>query len=554
MAVITIDIDPIIRLGPLELAWHGLTTAIGILVAVLIAVRYARRRGMDTEPLVAAVLWTVLAGMIGARLVFLAETETAALLEPAEWLGSQGFSFYGGLVFGGVAAALFFRRRGLGLTYLDAFAAGFPLGMAVGRIGDLINGEHYGAPSDLPWAIQYTNPGAEIPSNAIVYQPGGLYEVVLALAIAAVIWLLRDRLKRPGQMLWTVVGLFAVGRFVMFFYRVDSDTLALGLNTSQWISLALAAVAAGGLWVTGDRASRQRRVALAAALSLLAVMALLFTGCFDSDVEDSASNSGVQSLASEDPGPLHVHGLGIDPESGALFMASHTGLFRVDAGETEAERVADRYQDTMAFTVIGPGHFLGSGHPDLSEDLPPFLGLIESPDAGESWEEVSLMGEVDFHLLAADKERVYGFGSAWEGEGFLFLASADGGRTWTQRSIPGPLVGLALSPQNPELLVASTSSSLYASGNGGRNWRALQGRPGLLAWLRADRLYLAAPDGTISVSDDSGQGWRTTGRLDEPPAALGSGSGKLLAATHDGSALESRDGGSTWQIRFRANE
>ena len=107
-----------------------------------------------------------------------------------------------------------------------------------------------------------------------------------------------------------------------------------------------------------------------------------------------------------DAGPIHVHGLGINPSDNALFIATHTGLFRAPDGESQATRVADRYQDTMGFTVVGPDHFLGSGHPDVREDLPPYLGLIESTDAGVTWEPVSLLGERDFHVLEADGSRV----------------------------------------------------------------------------------------------------------------------------------------------------
>ncbi|MDQ3275042.1 MAG: exo-alpha-sialidase, partial [Actinomycetota bacterium] len=63
-----------------------------------------------------------------------------------------------------------------------------------------------------------------------------------------------------------------------------------------------------------------------------------------------------------DPGVVHVHGLGINPKDGALFVATHTGVFRIpESGQ--AVRIADRWQDTMGFTVVGPDHFLASGHP-----------------------------------------------------------------------------------------------------------------------------------------------------------------------------------------------
>jgi hypothetical protein len=76
-----------------------------------------------------------------------------------------------------------------------------------------------------------------------------------------------------------------------------------------------------------------------------------------------------------------------------------------------ARRVADRFQDTMGFTVTGPDRFLGSGHPDGREGLSPFLGLIRSTDAGRTRQPVSLLGERDFHVLEAAGSRVYGYGS-----------------------------------------------------------------------------------------------------------------------------------------------
>jgi hypothetical protein len=91
-------------------------------------------------------------------------------------------------------------------------------------------------------------------------------------------------------------------------------------------------------------------------------------------------------------------------------------------------RVAGLYQDTMGFTIVGPDHFLGSGHPG-SENDPPFLGLIESRNAGAKWRPISLRGEVDFHVLEAQGRTVYGFGSDWETREAMFLRSYDRGRT-----------------------------------------------------------------------------------------------------------------------------
>jgi phosphatidylglycerol:prolipoprotein diacylglycerol transferase len=245
---ITLDIDPTLRLGPLTLAWHGVTTAAGIALAAAVAWRWAGRRGLDREEVLNLAIVAMLAGIVGARLLYLAEQQPGELLRPSAWLDGRGFSFYGAMVLGALAAGAYAWRRGLGLRHLDALAAGFPLGMAVGRLGDLVNGEHYGPPSDLPWAIGYTHPDAGVPSSAVAYHPGGLYEVVLALAITPLVWWVARRVSRPGLVLWSAIGLYGVGRFFMFFYRSDSETFAAGLNAAQWTSLLLVATALAGVW------------------------------------------------------------------------------------------------------------------------------------------------------------------------------------------------------------------------------------------------------------------------------------------------------------------
>lgn len=84
--------------------------------------------------------------------------------------------------------------------------------------------------------------------------------------------------------------------------------------------------------------------------------------------------------------------MGINPADDAVIVATHSGLFRAPAGQQLAQRIGDRGQDTMGFTVVGPDRFLGSGHPDLRDDLPPLLGLIRSEDAGRSWQPIFLPG------------------------------------------------------------------------------------------------------------------------------------------------------------------
>jgi phosphatidylglycerol:prolipoprotein diacylglycerol transferase len=118
-------------------------------------------------------------------------------------------------------------------------------------------GEHHGPPSSAPWAVRYTHPEAEVPSPAVAYHSGALYEILLALGILAVALLMRHRWRQPGLALCSVVALYGAGRFAMFFYRSDSQALAAGLNAAQWTSLALVASACLGAWLIRRQGSSQ---------------------------------------------------------------------------------------------------------------------------------------------------------------------------------------------------------------------------------------------------------------------------------------------------------
>ena len=265
------------------------------------------------------------------------------------------------------------------------------------------------------------------------------------------------------------------------------------------------------------------------------------SGC-GGDEQPAADGDG------DGPEAGHVHGLGVNPADGALMIATHAGLFRAAPGSGEPSRVGQGYQDTMGFTVVGGDHFLGSGHPDPRAGGPPHLGLIESRDAGQTWRSVSLSGEADLHVLEAEGGAVYGY----DASGGRFLASRDGGRTWSQRGAPEPFGSLAIDPEDSDTLVASGQDSLYISRNGGRRWSDLADESGYLAWPAPNRLYLLALDGTVRASANDGRRWRSVGAVGGQPAAFEAGSPKAMyVALHDGTIEGSEDGGRLWRVRAR---
>lgn len=248
-----------------------------------------------------------------------------------------------------------------------------------------------------------------------------------------------------------------------------------------------------------------------------------------------------------DPGPVHVHGLGENPADGSTVIATHTGIWRLPEGSNEPTRVANRFQDTMGFAVAGPDHFVGSGHPDMSEDLPPYLGFIDSRDAGETWDEVSLLGEADFHVLEISGTRVYAFGSDFKERRSQFLTSQDAGRTWTESRVPEPIVSMAIDPTDSKTLVASGETRLFKSVDAGSTWRRVPGGPGLLVWRQ--KLHRVDQKGEISVASSPGEAFVRVGRVDGSPAAFDAGDKELLVALHDGTIMESASGRS-WKLRY----
>jgi hypothetical protein len=276
--------------------------------------------------------------------------------------------------------------------------------------------------------------------------------------------------------------------------------------------------------------------------SLLAVVVALAIGaCGGDEVSPVSERPGVSGPA--DVGLEHIHGLGVD--GGALYIATHTGLWMAPEGQTQPRRVGESQQDIMGFSVAGEGRFIGSGHPGPDQDLPPSLGLIESRDGGRSWRNVSLLGETDFHVLESAGDRVYGYDGARG-----LLVSSNGGRAWDARMPPAPMFSLAIDPGNADRIVAATEAGLFVSADAGRRWRPLSNElAGLLAWQDTGRLFLVDGAGAILVSDDAGRSWEATGTIGGQPAAFVAHDDELYAALGDGSVKRSSDGGRSWSLR-----
>jgi len=281
---------------------------------------------------------------------------------------------------------------------------------------------------------------------------------------------------------------------------------------------------------------RSRLVVIAIAL-LVAVAAL--TGCQKNDGTQSQSDTDKSSALSTS----HVHGLAVDSASGALYVATHEGLFKITGAGAKPSLVGQDRSDLMGFGIAEPNRFISSGHPASQSEVNP-LGLRESSDAGNTWRDVSLVGEVDFHLLKGRGSWIYGFDSSRD----LVLVSKDGGVNWQEQAAPSGLIDLAIDPSAPKRVVAATESGMMISSDAGASWDQLGPEVSLLlAWDKPSTLTRIDQTGSVEVSDDSGSSWKSTGAVDEQPVAFTRNGQQLFIATTTHRILVSNDGGSSWE-------
>jgi phosphatidylglycerol:prolipoprotein diacylglycerol transferase len=184
-------------------------------------------------------------GIIGARLLFIIEHWDFYSAGPGEILAlNQGGISVWGAVLGGVFGAWLFalwRKYPVGRG-LDLSAFGFLLGLAIGRLGDLVNGEHLGRATELPWAVVYTHPQSPAFAHSITvgpHHPTTTYEFFALLALLGVLFVVQLRLfrDRPGLTFFTFLLLYSALRFGLTYLRVDSDEVAWGLRTPQFVAV-----------------------------------------------------------------------------------------------------------------------------------------------------------------------------------------------------------------------------------------------------------------------------------------------------------------------------
>jgi phosphatidylglycerol:prolipoprotein diacylglycerol transferase len=287
LATIAIGMNPnLVAFGPFLISWHGFLTFISVAVAVYLVYRWGTGEGLNADALLTVAVWSILGGIIGARVVHIIDFwDTFYRFNPVSvfYIWTGGIAIFGAILGGFVGGSLYiivrnsdrflaiwgklFRFMGEpvraplpGIGHLaDIAAPALLLAMAIGRIGDIINGEHFASFTSLPWGMVYTHGDSPALGRAASH-PAVAYELLFDLALLLVIWPLRNRLRPRGMLFTLYLALYSTGRFFISFLRQEYNSYFLGLNEAQIVALAVVIVAVPLLvykaqWVP---ASRQR--------------------------------------------------------------------------------------------------------------------------------------------------------------------------------------------------------------------------------------------------------------------------------------------------------
>lgn len=262
---IIIDLNPnLFRIGPFLITWHGVFAVLGILAGARLGLWLLEKNRIDVGSGSDGVAWMVVLGLIGARALYVWENFkifAGGHLLRVFALTEGGISQWGGL-FGAMAGAYVWSRRSH-LSYwkiIDAAGAAAMIGLAIGRIGDVINGEHHGSPTNLPWGVEYVN-AATLGQPGQVVHPEVAYEMLLTLALLALLLPFHQRLtaKLPDGVTGLIyLGLYAGGRFFLSFLRTDPSVF-IGLRQAQLASalMVLIAVVVAPILFRRARAARE---------------------------------------------------------------------------------------------------------------------------------------------------------------------------------------------------------------------------------------------------------------------------------------------------------
>jgi phosphatidylglycerol---prolipoprotein diacylglyceryl transferase len=249
--MIVINVDPVaFSIGPVAIHWYGIGYIVGIIVGLLVAWNYARMVGITGEQIEMVFIWSVPAGLVGARLYYVIQQPLDQYLSQpwrifAVWEG--GMAFFGAIFAVVLTIVIITWRMRISVwKFLDTAVIFGSVGQFFGRIGNIINGDVLGYPTTLPWGFMYIHPDSFAPRHDIAYQPAAVYEMIINVIIFSLLWSLRKRVK-TGILFFIYLICYSISQIIVFIWR-DNEIIIWGLKQAQLTSIGVLAAALIGLY------------------------------------------------------------------------------------------------------------------------------------------------------------------------------------------------------------------------------------------------------------------------------------------------------------------
>lgn len=252
----------LVQLGTFELRSYGIILALSFFLGLWLSAREAKTRGLDPALVHDFAFYALLGGIVGARIYYVVFSDPAYFLQKpweivAVWHG--GIGIIGALAGGFLAALWYCRKKQLSFwRFADALAPGVALGQAAGVIACLLNGDSYGRPADVAWAITYTDPRAMAPLNVPLH-PVEIYEMAAYLLVFLLVWQTGGKFKTPGFAFLTYLAGYGAARFAVEFFRGNPAIFAWGIPAAQVFAVVLVLAAIAGFCILGQARARRRQ-------------------------------------------------------------------------------------------------------------------------------------------------------------------------------------------------------------------------------------------------------------------------------------------------------
>ena len=236
--------NDLFTIGSLTIHGYGLMIALGLILALALSDVRAKRKGLSTDAVESMVLIAIITGFLGAKLLYIIVHFGDFLASPMSVIGSEGFVAYGGIIFGTFCVWAYNRRKGLPfLRYFDLLMPAVALGQGFGRLGCFLAGCCYGSPTDSALGVVF--PEGSMAPAGIKLWPAQLFSAGGDFVICVILLCLSRKKRRSGLVGTAYLLLYAVGRFVVEFFRSDARGTVGALSTSQFISILILIFALG---------------------------------------------------------------------------------------------------------------------------------------------------------------------------------------------------------------------------------------------------------------------------------------------------------------------